>query len=144
MEYYSERCADWLEKNNNIHPDKLNMEINRFQSLLNEAERLEDQDSFDDLQLTVQLLSERLATFTETAPHQSEASEQAPAPSQQTDSSKTTWDTTSLTHHGEQPSEILDSQTKAQRKSELLKIPGIQLGTSALKNASKETPDSSD
>lgn len=59
MEFYSERCQDWLEKSDRIHPDKLAMELERFKKM-HEACSEENQESKEDLALTVQLLQERL------------------------------------------------------------------------------------
>ena len=137
MEFYSERCADWLDNNPNIHPDKLSMEVKRFQSMLANAELQNNPDQIDDLQLTVQLLSERLngealtqsAANTVTSPS---------ATAHDTDQQAALWDASSLTHHGEQAPEILDDATKEKRKDQLLMVPGIQLGTSSLKHREKK------
>ncbi|NRB41101.1 MAG: hypothetical protein HRU20_21955 [Pseudomonadales bacterium] len=124
MEFYSERCSDWLEKNPNIHPNKLAMEVKRFQGMLDKTPAT-DADSIDDLQLTVQLLDDRI---------QSVSTSQTEVPKPQNNNN---WDTSSLTQHGETQVEVLDPVTKAQRKSQILTIPGVQLGTATLKRRDK-------
>ena len=137
MEFYSERCADWLDNNPNIHPVKLSMEVKRFQSMLATAEQQNNPDQIDDLQLTVQLLSERLNSQTLTQPAvNTDTSPSANA--LDTDQETTLWDASSLTHHGEQTPEILDVATREKRKDQLLMVPGIQLGTSSLKRREKK------
>ena len=122
MEFYSERCNDWLEKNNNIHPKKLNMEVARFQKMLsdNESQQPIQQDHIDDLKLTLQLLNERLIT-----PDQKI---DMPAPEQEQH-----WDTSSLTHHEQASHESLSLLEKTQRREAILACNGIQLGTANLK-----------
>lgn len=136
MEFYSERCSDWLEKNKHIHPDKLTMEVQRFEKLLNENHTQNDiqqQDHIDDLHLTIQLLKERLASLVVEEPNKERKKtiQTIEKPINEP------WDMSSLTHHGEQATEILDPETRAQRKSEILNIAGIQLGTSDLKKRKK-------
>ena len=137
MEFYSERCSDWLDKNHNIHPDKLAMEIQRFENMLNQSQAASDteqQDHIDDLQLTIQLLQERLTSFSVEPTDQLPASAVETAPMSNNES----WDTSSLTGHGEQATEVLDPATRAQRKKEILNIPGIQLASAGLKTRPKD------
>lgn len=129
MQHYSERCSDWLEKNANIHPDKIDMEIRRFRSMLENAEKqsVKDQDSLDDLLLTVQLLEERRQNY-----NSSLNSHQLTDTTKETDSALM-WDTGSLTDHDTAEPEKLPEDIKALRKAELLEIPGVQLGIKNLK-----------
>ncbi len=151
MEFYSERCADWLEKNTNIHPKKLEMEISRFNSMLTEAETKDaESDEVDDLTLTLQLLQERLIQLDPHSPalktlaqsaSVASSDEQnpgsAPAPealSLQTNadlaspSEPARWDLTPLNPVDVEP-EHIDEATRRERRAELLKIPGIDLGS---------------
>lgn len=135
MEFYSERCSDWLEKNNNIHPDKLMMEIHRFEKMISETSNTSEQaDAIDDLQLTIQLLQERLSDTRSSQTPSSEISIIDKSPLQPTIQPTTeAWDTASLTHYDKQNVEVLNKATRAQRKADILTIPGVQLGTASLK-----------
>ncbi|CAA0091587.1 Uncharacterised protein [BD1-7 clade bacterium] len=152
MEYYSERCSDWLDKNTTIHPKKLAMEIERFQKMLKDTEAQQsDTDQVDDLELTVQLLRERLFQIDPTGevsgiPTTNEAPQatadainipnDVAAAQTATDASAPAsanqWDLTPLVPTDIEP-EILDEATRQQRKQDILQIPGVNLGTTLKK-----------
>lgn len=140
MEFYSERCQDWLNKSQRIHPDKLVMEIERFKKMHEEC-RLDDIEAKEDLALTVQLLEERLDADQLDLVEKSEDASQDHAvtpesfklsdtPNQQGPN----WDLDSLTDPLGIETEILDTETKKARKQALLDHPSIALGVAGIKN----------
>lgn len=164
MEFYSERCQDWLEKSDRIHPDKLAMELERFKKM-HEACSEEDQESKEDLALTVQLLQERLtddlnhlndqsnvsASHSSTVVGAGSSSDVVVASSETIESSSETnadayvlsesprvddmtWDLSSLSNPENIEVETLDLDTKVARKQALLDHPSIALGVAGIKN----------
>ena len=136
MEFYSERCHDWLENHVNIHPEKIQMEIKRFQHLLMQAEKQTLTDNIDDLNLTLQFLQERLSQLNENSSTLAKNSEVVPH--QDEANFEQSWDSSSLTSYDQRKIERLSSIEKNQRKVALLNIEGIQLGTSNLKQSVKD------
>jgi hypothetical protein len=170
MEFYSERCGDWLEKTPNIHPDKLAMEITRFQGMLaqlgadpgsdnssssgngssnNNGSSSDNDELAEDLALTIQLLEERLHVVqgflglsearpepglpVSTATSALEPSPSAYSLSERPHDDDPSWDTSALGLTEDVQPEIIDEETRQERKTALLEIPGIALGVKGLK-----------
>lgn len=133
MEFYSERCQDWLNKSQRIHPDKLAMEVERFKKMHDECNP-DNTEAKDDLALTVQLLEERLhedqlVQADDTASISPEAYPLSDTPNEH----NAVWDLNSLTDPAGVEIEVLDLQTKAARKQALLDHPSIGLGAAVIK-----------
>ncbi len=131
MEFYSERCHDWLEKNDKIHPDKIRMEIKRFESLLSQAEQESLNDNIDDLSLTIQFLNERLSSLSDVKT--SITNNEFDAQKHDHSSDDGNWDSSSLTNFDPKKVERLSPVEKQERHAALLTFEGIQLGTNSLK-----------
>lgn len=144
MEFYSERCQDWLNKSQRIHPDKLVMEVDRFKKMY-DACGPDDIDAKEDLALTVQLLEERLQADQQNLVPSQESSEPSlsdlsPDAYQLSDTPKAqdlAWDLQSLTDPSDIEVEVLDTKTKTARKKALLNHPSIGLGVSGIKQRSE-------